>query len=284
MKKKTKVAPAKAENSQQQEIQLESFEDEQEGQQNYMTDAEVPDTQANIEIEINQKYINGPESGDGVPTVDQTEQIRELKVPSKCNWKIIVIAVVLVILIGGGVFAALFFIPIGGSEEAATEEVAEEETKTTSTVVSNTTTTTSNVVPGEEIQIEGTQCATQFMLGVEQDGQFSFEETCPDDARPFYIMGYKSSQEYYAGDLTGRRPIEIEELESDDGLYNAAIDYLKGAAENVRSISEDTKYGIVNGWIDSTQAVKNCGIKDETLVIARVLATNNCYQINQIKY
>ena len=89
-----------------------------------------------------------------------------------------------------------------------------------------------------------------------------------------------------AGDFAARmgdkRPLYIDELETNPELKAKALEYLTAATAN-RGIDETTKYGVVNGWVDSTQVVSNCGSVQSTGPITKVLGTKACFPIFEIQ-
>lgn len=124
-------------------------------------------------------------------------------------------------------------------------------------------------------------------------GKSLLEETVTDDfgtisdpcvlgegESPFSTMIYRSFDDFNER-MGDRRPLYIDELENDPSLKAKALEYLTAATSN-RGITETTKYGVVNGWADSTQVVSNCGSIQTTGPITKVLGTKACIPIFEI--
>ena len=79
--------------------------------------------------------------------------------------------------------------------------------------------------------------------------------------------------------LGDRRLVYIDELELDPLLKEKVLAYLTEAS-TARGANIATKYGLVNGWVDSSQAVQNCGSLKGTGPINKVLLVKACYPLN----
>ena len=102
-------------------------------------------------------------------------------------------------------------------------------------------------------------CGSKTLLDVDITDKFeSSTEPCENDENPFSILGYRDEAIFYSGDLFGKRPIYLDEIEQNEELKAKIFEFLTEATSQ-RGINTDTKYGLVNGWVDSTQVVNNCG-------------------------
>jgi hypothetical protein len=79
----------------------------------------------------------------------------------------------------------------------------------------------------------------------------NYSEPCKKNDDPFMILGYRDSVTFFSSDLSGMRPIYIDELESNEDLKSKILEFLTDATSQ-RGISASTKYGLVNGWVDSS--------------------------------
>ena len=127
-------------------------------------------------------------------------------------------------------------------------------------------------------------CGAKTLLTVPITTQFDTTDSCAlaDGESPFIIMAYRSEELFYA-DLKGNRAIFVDEIESDLNLKAKVLEFLT-AATSARGVSANTMYGLINGWVDSTQAVQNCGTIEDTGPIGKVLATKACFPVFEIKY
>jgi hypothetical protein len=100
-------------------------------------------------------------------------------------------------------------------------------------------------------------------------------DTCADSSSPFSILGFRDEASFFSQNLTGKRPIYIDELQQNPQLSTKVLEYLLSLTSQ-RGINVDTKYGLVNGWADSNQSVQNCG---ENVNVGKVLVTKACFPI-----
>ena len=149
-------------------------------------------------------------------------------------------------------------------EEPIPEEVVEEEPKITN----------SWIPCGGKSLLEEPVLESEF-------GTKSDPCTLADGESPFSIMIYRSLEDYKSR-MGDKRPLFVDELEQNPELKAKALEFLVGQTSN-RGISETTKYGLVNGWADSTQIVQNCGSIQTTGPITKVLGTKACFPIFEIQ-
>ena len=94
------------------------------------------------------------------------------------------------------------------------------------------------------------------------------------------ILGYKDKESFFdEGNqfTTGRRPIYIDELELDNSLKQSVFDFIISSL-SIRGINANTRFALVNGWVNSTHIIRDC----ESESVGKVIATKACYDVNEI--
>ena len=205
-----------------------------------------------------------------MPIQDQTDGIKLIRSDTQIKSKkirkaIIAVVIFLIIVIGGGTFLmySKFLVKDEVMEKTVTPEVIEE--------------------PQPETSWD--KCGSKSLLAETAPETFgTISDPCQlaEGESPFSIMVYRSSEDFYSS-IDDRRPIFIDEIESDSNLQDKILAFLTDATSQ-RGISTTTKYGLVNGWVDSAQAVQNCGTIEDTGPITKVLGTKACFPIFEISY
>ena len=145
--------------------------------------------------------------------------------------------------------------------------------------------TSANINDSEAKKIEscdGTSTLLAVPVTKEKFPSSTTECTLGAGESPFSIMIYRSEDLFYA-DTKDLRPLYADEIEQDASLKAKVLEYLTKQTLQ-RGITSTTKYGIVNGWVDSTQVVNNCGSLDQIGTITKVLGTKACFPIFEISY
>lgn len=186
--------------------------------------------------------------------------------------KALCIMIAVFLILAGITFGILFTIDkktqeIGGEEVVEVAEEVFEEVKPV------------EIPKDDDLSWSESNCGSKLLLEVDITDKFETStEACESNETPFSILGYRDEQIFYSGDLSGKRPIYVDELESNEALKAKVLEFLTEATSQ-RGINSETMYGLVNGWVDSTQVVNNCGSQQ---AIGKILATKSCYEIFKI--
>ena len=120
------------------------------------------------------------------------------------------------------------------------------------------------------------KCGAKTLLDVKISTQFpSKYDPCSELFNPFMILKYDAAT-FYDGNLQGKRPIYVDELELDPKLKKRVLEFLTGLS-TMRGFDATTRFALVNGWANSTDVINNCGKQEDN--IEKILATDNCFDI-----
>ena len=82
----------------------------------------------------------------------------------------------------------------------------------------------------EDLSWSEANCGSKSLLEIDVTGKFeTSSDACESNENPFQILGYRDEQIFYSGDLTGKRPIYVDELESNEALKAKVLEYLTEA-------------------------------------------------------
>ena len=137
--------------------------------------------------------------------------------------KALCIMIAAFLVLAGVTFGVLFTIDkktqeIGGEDIT---EVVEEVVKEDVTV---------EIPKDSDLSWIESNCGSKSLLEIDVTGKFeTSSDACESNENPFQILGYRDEQIFYSGDLTGKRPIYIDELESNEALKAKVLEYLTEA-------------------------------------------------------